>query len=324
MKYVRKNFPTNKITLVSDLVNNEALALRVGVNFWLASNPKIVWSNQFEALGKSSKYRNGFWFNTKARFLSLDEYMQKNNAGPIIHLEGDVWLAPYFPFGAFLALEELIAYPITNRTSGIASTLYLRNSEASKLLCDFSASFASTKWDASDVEILGALKDTFPSLVRLLKSAPEDQTLIREDSLLPKLSEIMTREIFETRGIFDGSSFGIHLLGEDPRNNFGHKKLFGKLANHSVEVSKVDFRVQKNVLEIFEKDSHIPIYSLHVHSKDTSMFKFDSWEKTILRKLKKRQNGQSSEFIIKSFALFVLDYTKISINYLKRKLITHE
>ena len=198
MRYIRKAFPTYKVTLISDLIRNESFTSSIGINFWLASNPKIAWINQFEALGKNSMYRNGFWFNTKARFLSLNEYMQKTNAGPIVHLEGDVWLAPYFPFEAFLLLEELIAFPITNRTSGIASTLFLKNSEASKLLCDFSESFSNMNLKASDVEILGALKDTFPTAIRLLKSSPNDETLVREDSKLPKLLDIMSKEIFKT------------------------------------------------------------------------------------------------------------------------------
>jgi hypothetical protein len=83
-------------------------------------------------------------------------------------------------------------------------------------------------------------------------------------------------------GIFDGVSMGIFISGIDPRNNRGWRTLRHEVEENYLNVRKIQFEFSKsrNFINLVIPNASIiiPIYSLHIHSKDIRFFSKNNLE----------------------------------------------
>jgi hypothetical protein len=232
-----------------------------------------------------------------ARFLALMEYQESKNS-QILHVESDVILAPDFPMQSFEELNFASAFPIISQVRGVASVLYLQDLESSQKLSK--TMFEELKIDnyTSDMLILGKHYSQGND-VCALPIAPGCPKYYRDFTPARIQSEWdKNRELFQ--GVFDGADVGIYYFGTDPRNARGTSFLqqqipteYGITENWNLEYSK-----KRNFINFLVGNEAIPLYCLHVTSKQLRMFTVKLPKKLVEKRIKKL-NRESTEFYVR-------------------------
>jgi hypothetical protein len=320
LEYLHSTFPEEKIWLISDLPSNRKCADRAQINFFLCENPRMNWSDLYESMENKKNYRSGFWFNTKARLLVLEEFMHINYSDSVLHIEADIWLSPKFPMRKIAMIEKDFAFPITSMNSGIASTLYLRDSEASSKLVSKVIEVSKTNPLATDVDILGQLRKSFPTSVELLPNSLPIDHKIEPDSQ-DELLSLMSSNFHKFGGVFDASTFGVHLSGLDPRNRYGIRELYNPMLHHAIDITSYTFLLEDGFPFVIYKELEFPIFSLHIHSKDKRFFVVHKWQKILARRILKRRSRPRFEYSILGLFGFISDYYHLLVQYFIRKIM---
>jgi hypothetical protein len=113
-------------------------------------------------------------------------------------------------------------------------------------------------------------------------------------------------------GIFDPLTYGMYLLGEDPKNNFG-KIIFGsKPSNHLISNLDFELKQKEDLLLLVLGEKEFPIFCLHVHSKNERIFQSSLRKKEIARSILLATNSKV-KFSISTFS-------HLAINALRRRL----
>lgn len=210
-------------------------------------------------------FRSNFWFNSLARFSILNKYI-KLVGHSVLHVESDVILSPDFPLDALNAIEKPFAFPIVSKKRGIASTLLIKDEDASEFLWKFSQKMVQENSLASDMEILFQLNQRHPELVFQLPIAPQALTANKSNVFVePNLG-----------GCFDGHDFGVYLAGTNPWNARGLSKLHTKIPESLLqfESSNIIFDNSRKFVSLKIKSSTIPVklFSLHITNKNPLFF----------------------------------------------------
>ena len=320
LEYLRLSFPEEKVWLISDLPSNQRCAERAQANFFLCKNPRKQWSELYESMNHKKNYRSGFWFNTKARLLVLEEFFIRNDDAPVLHIEGDIWLSPRFPMGLVSAIEKDFAFPITSMNSGIASTFFIRNREASSKLISKVIEVSKSNPAATDVDILGQLWESSPTDVEILPNSIPSNNPVGSDSKV-KLLSLMSSNIQKFDGLFDASTFGVHLTGLDPRNRYGVREIYNAVSDHAVDVTAYEFYFENGFPFASYKKAKYPIFSLHIHSKDKRFFSYKNWQSVMSRRIMQRRALPIFEFSMPGLFGFVSDYFHLLFKYLIRRML---
>jgi len=319
LEYLNVTFPDQNIWLISDLPSNRIFAERNGVNFFLCQNPRERWPALYASLNNKKNYRNGFWFNTKARLLVLEEFMLNNKGTSILHVEGDVWLAPNYPMALVKNIKEKFAYPLTSLTSGIASTMFIKDVEAANFLIKMVLDLSIINPMVSDVEILGYLWNKASNEVKNLPNSfppGPDQKLHENHELLALLS----KHLEKFGGLFDASTFGIHLTGMDPRNQYGIREIYNPLPGHAIDINTYEFIMEDDFPVAVYNGKKFPLFSLHIHSKDLRYFSSEKWRGIVIRRIQQRGVTLRYELVLSGLFDFIRDYKHLLVKYFGRKL----
>jgi len=232
-----------------------------------------------------------------ARFLALAEYQKVQNV-QLLHVESDVVLALDFPMHYFERLTQESAFPIISPERGVASILYLRDSDASKKL--LSTMFSALELDphTSDMLILGKhFLDGHD--VCILPIGPDGFENYR----------VFTPEVIQSEwrrnrdrfnGIFDGADVGIYYFGTDPRNSRGRSFLQREIPSEYAEAKqwKLQYSRDRDFIDFTTAKGKIPLYCLHVTSKQLRMFHVRLPVRVIEKRLK-RLNGESKKIYVR-------------------------
>ena len=261
------------------------------------------WLTVEAGLKHSKKFRNNFWFLTIARFLALEQYLALNPE-EIINIESDVILSGDFPFEKFSSLKSHIAFPLVSENRGIASTVYIRNLSAANKIVNTTIKKIHENPFTTDMEILKNLYDDDPINVYPLPMGPTPNYFFKK-SISKEL--VMHNEValghFE--GIFDGASIGIFISGIDPRNNRGWRTLRHEVEENYLNLSEIQFEFSKsrNFINLIVPNTTImiPIYSLHIHSKDIRFFSKANLEFILRLRIGDINLPMSSEFLLTVF-----------------------
>lgn len=246
-------------------------------------------------------FRRNFWFNTLNRFLALDQFMAVHGE-EVLHVESDVILSSDFPFGKFSQLQRGIAFPKVNKYQGIASTLYLRDKDASSLVTKVLLSEVESDPHTTDMLILNKLYLRYQDDVQLLPTGPSEA-----DFYLPHLEKDILREMEISRniihGVIDGLDIGYFLFGEDPRNHRGVRILRKSIPDYYLDVRKLklEFSGIRNFVDIDIEGTKLPIYSLHIHSKNLRLFDLRRAPDDMRRAVMNSRMRMQSEFVLKIF-----------------------
>ena len=110
--------------------------------------------------------------------------------------------------------------------------------------------------------------------------------------------ETLSKNFDLFHGLFDASSLGIFYTGIDPRNNWGWRDLFVQL-DHNIDFMNCSLKFENSSPYLDFQDHKIPIFSLHIHSKDRRFFNYYSSELRLISISARNQNKRSREFSIR-------------------------
>ncbi len=247
-------------------------------------------------LNHPKDFRDNFWFNSLARLIAVSDFVISRQS-PVLHIESDVVISPDFPIAKFLELDRPIAYTIIGQGVGVASLLWIKDSGSARLLKSFIHSSVVRDSNTTDMKILGSFQNEHPNQVRILSSFPtKEQT----DSL-PMGIQLLEDFTYTQRlfcGHFDAADVGQYLFGDDPRNHRGIKYVRKELETSFFNPRKYHygFSEDREFIE-FSGDTYRNIYSLHIHSKNSRMFRTSTQIKTVKRALLNQGRGESRLFV---------------------------
>jgi hypothetical protein len=151
--------------------------------------------------------------------------------------------------------------------------------------------------------ILRKFYEVNPQYVQILPTLPIAK--IDSFSIIEPEIQILFNTAYEMfQGVFDGADSGIYLAGIDPRNNRGRRIIRHKIPNNYVQIENLNFVFDEErqfVSLLSQKDDpQIPIYNLHIHSKDVRYFN-DRFNKLINRRIKFCNLEADTEFVFTVF-----------------------
>jgi hypothetical protein len=240
-------------------------------------------------------FRNNFWFSSLARFSMIDKYMRSNN-NSVLHVESDVILAQDFPMKSFEQIKESFAFPIVSQSRGIASTLFIKDSDSASTLWQFSSELVDENSLYSDMEILYELNSRNPELVLKLPIAP----------ISLKSASINSQRTSNFGGYFDGHDFGVFLAGTNPWNERGVSRLHTKISESLLDFNSSNFIFDRSRDFISLKvDNHsaLKLFSLHITNKNPIFFYHRTTGRALETWLKKLS---SKTFTFHPFVWFIM------------------
>jgi hypothetical protein len=293
-------FPTIPTVLITnrDCVISEVNGLEV---YLYESSSE--WHQLDLSLSHPKHFRENFWLTSVARFLAIENYAGVY-PGEILHVESDVLLASDFPFAKFSDLEKSIAFPIVSKSQGIASILYIRDHEIAKMLVNLTIEMSVEDSQTTDMLILRRFYETYPILHQILPTGPRINSL-STNYADEQLWTQMDFAISLFGGYFDGIDIGYFLFGVDPRNDKGKKHLRRSIPTSYLPVSKLHFAYsrERNFLDVRAGEStrSFPLFSLHIHSKNTKLFSVKKSLKALQHGVNSYQSPEATELVVQVF-----------------------
>jgi len=294
LKRARAIFPDLDLNLITDCKNLADIPDGV-----LVSRPieSVEMQRINEALGHPKNFRSNFWFHAIARFLVLDQFVQKTNR-PLIHFESDILIAKDFPFGVFNNEIKKIAFPVVSRERAIASVVFLPNSDASRALSKFALEEVLRNPQTSDMLILRAFYDSHPEMCQELpicssnlvnfKCEASDKFFVRSESAFKSF-----------KGIIDGNDFGVYFFGSDPRNARGRIYFGREVELNLIHTSrfKIRYNDAREFVDAVDDSGEVTrLFSLHLTSKSPEAFSV-SRGASYLRKACERTNYPNEKLL---------------------------
>jgi hypothetical protein len=258
---------------------------------------KENWSEVENRLKHPKEFRNNFWMTSLGRFIALAEY-QSLIKQSILHIESDVIIAKDFPVMAFKHHTSNISFPLLSPERGIASILFLKNENDSNTLVNQLQITARNDPFTSDMLILGELYKNNPD-VALLPIGPDSSDSYKNftpEAIFQRWQKEKTRFL----GVFDGWDIGGFFFGTDPRNARGRSFLQRPVPSEfaSVENWEIQYSATRNFVDIHENGENLPVYCLHLTSKQLSLFKVKLSQRRI-KKFVKKSNTEYSKLYIR-------------------------
>lgn len=304
---VRTNqlFPEHKIFLISSISPRSNHLPKNGIQIIdVKSFP--IFDKIIQGSKHNREFRNGFWRYSLERLFVVCNFAIEYAMGNTLHVESDVVLYPNFPFEE-LQEKGSINWGFYNEKRDVASLLYLNDSKSALWLRDKLIDNLKSNPDHTDMSILKDISiqnksriSYFPMSINLIRNS--DSTIRAKD-----LCNVVGQSL-DIRGIFDSAAIGMWLTGQDARNSYGFRRMFSmsniKSGDSAIDPTIPRYFISKNnsiIAKIGEEE--LPVYCIHVHSKNIRLFKLNDsreWRKVI--KLLKRSNSQEIiKFEMKTF-----------------------
>ena len=281
---IRRKFPDRKVVLIHNQ-SKFNLRLKGLVKYQYSGSDEL---NRMNYLLKHPKeFRGNFWFTSIARFDALREYIQ-NTGESVVHIESDVIISNDFPIEKFERLNSKVAYPVVAQNRGVASTLYLKDLDAARLLVTFSTRSVSTNGNTSDMEILASLATEHEREVFQLAFAPPEDFFFHNNA--NNNLEYLKRSIEHFNGIFDGNDIGVYLFGSDPRNKRGYSLLRAEIPNNFAAIKRWRFLydASRNFPSMQVDENPLAIYSVHATCKQIFLFWHVTREMVMRRQIRRQ------------------------------------
>lgn len=289
MKRLVKLFPDIPVTLVTDQEYSER-------EF---SNLFSIWryypDSNLDVLnaGRDTSYRSGFWRTSIERFFAISQFHQDRAGVKLLHIESDVLLLPNFPWSELGNLETLSWNPY-NHQLDVAGLVFLPSLEQTENLVQAILREFRLNNSLNDMEILKRISSSQSPSSTYLPFNPASGVEKRVDS-------------WTFSGVFDGACIGVWLTGQDPRNHFGtviyHDNELVVSDKTVVNPAEYSYKMDTtgNIFMVNFAGDEIPLYNLHIHSKNAKLFG-NNWKK----ELKRLVLLSSSEDVFSEIRIYVL------------------
>jgi len=277
VRLLSKTFPAKDVITVVDHREAQNQLRKRNFSSYLVNYEIEAFNKLKDRLSHNEKALNGFWYKTIKRFYMLREFMKSESVFPVLHIESDVILFPNFPFERLSAFAADLAYPFVTESSAAASIFFVRSVKALEGFLTFAESDSLVNTD-TDMTLLARYAENHS--VTILPTLVPDQAA--ESKLFP-----FGLEQSGFGGIFDAATYGQFLFGLDPRNNFGLRKVFSRPTSHLASPQELTFWFSKNDKSLnvtTSSGSTLPLFNLHIHSKDLRAFSESFDDANFLRK----------------------------------------
>ena len=211
-------------------------------------------------------FRNGFWVHSSSRFFYIYEFMKKYNINNIIHLENDVLIY----YNTDLLIDKIdnncIYLPFDSFDRNIASIMYIPNHNILKEVLDNYDISKNDMYNFSSIMKKTNLINNFPIFISNISNNNEEYNFVTKN--------------YEKIGfIFDAAAIGQYLGGIDKNNDsndttgFINETCVIKYNNY-----KFILRYHENIIKpfILFEEKYIPIFNLHIHSKNLNKFIYEN------------------------------------------------
>jgi hypothetical protein len=294
LEYCKRTFPHIEIVLIHNSPQSQLKKIS-GISLYEYKDNDHQVKNIVVGFEKNLEFRSKFWLMTKLRFLALADYVDTTMSS-IVHIENDVWLAPYFNFEHMQGKKYSLAYPQVDRNRSIASVMFVDGAKGAAPLRDYTIRHP----ELSDMELLN-----------LIRTESSDQVV----SLLSSYNLLTEKDFKFNSGkqVFDGAAIGMYLFGADPRNSFGVLRRFIDFPGVEPKLSSLRFRVNEQKLEVVSGSNFLEISCLHVHSKTETLF-YRNYEDTLKKILADQKAGRNSNFLFKSFIKSIIEIVDLAIS----------
>jgi hypothetical protein len=117
--------------------------------------------------------------------------------------------------------------------------------------------------------------------------------------------------ILNLGGVFDGFDLGRYLFGDDPRNKRGISTVRENDTRTYLDVRNLNLIMRPErdfpFLSNSESDLYVPVFSLHIHSKNLKLFEIKKSKKIIKNHVLNSKKEPSTIFI---FSVFIKSASK--------------
>jgi hypothetical protein len=304
-------FPTHQIFLITDQQLSESLYKKVTIHKYIHNHD---WWKLQSQLKHSKDFRENFWFTSTARFLALADFSNYFKE-EFLHIESDVIIASDFPFEKFSNSKHDFMFPIISDSNAIASTIYIKNSDAANYLAQFALIQSEKNNLTTDMYILSELSKRSDVNFAPLPTAPTN--CYEKWKLRNRFLQISDASILSLGGVFDGFDIGRYLFGDDPRNKRGFSTLRDNDTRTYLDVRNLNLVMRPERDFPFLLNSKLgiytPVFSLHIHSKRLQLFEVKNSNKLIRKYV---ANSKKDPKTILVFSILI----KSAIKSFKRRL----
>lgn len=269
LDHLRRFQPNDEIYVISDLKEVISKAQQKGFKGYQYVIPESL-IDLFSRHSFSKKFRNGFWQYSALRLFALIDFCESGEERSVLHVEADVLLLPNFPF-ATISIQKKLMWFNFNNDRDIASLIWIPSRKQASWMRTELFSIFSEDAKMTDMSALRKLSLKAHEEVCYFPSKPKSTTPRIMNSYLD-YSVNNSPEILEDQGIFDGASIGMWLTGEDPNNHRGVLRRLKHLSDGPIDLRNVKFKVIESNLYLVDQNTFVPVYNLHIHSKNKHLF----------------------------------------------------
>jgi hypothetical protein len=314
----KKIFPEIPISLV---VERSCDVSKVINNIWkihIYDSADKDFAKVLSSLSHDDSFRDEFWTKTLERIFAFIQFHKTlDSETKLLHIESDVILFPNFPWKELLNPQlQPLGWCAFNSDHDVAALLYSQSPKSSAMLEEYLTRALAENRHLTDMTALNQLTRMYPDLIFYFPSFIEDlnkvdnsMETIWRDKLDPRLTLL---EKFN--GVFDGAAFGVYLTGIDPRNTFGRKLLHSEsnITNSQSYVKPQFWNYSTDIngnLWLKTGSETIPIYCLHIHSKNLMLFE-DDWRIELNRLINLPKTKKYDGFSFRVFFTLILENYK--------------
>jgi hypothetical protein len=306
LEYMHSMFPMCNLVFISDSEKSLSQVSKLGIRTWKFNGLNENLFSLRDHLNHDWNFRNNFWFYTFARFFAIEEYMSLNPDYRHLHIEADNLLFENFPFDFFNQLDSEIAFPMESKIAGAASVLFLRNHTAASKLARFTIDEIKRNSNITDMTILARILEDVNVDTFVLGTVPANQKSMVKEGFNDKLF----CPNMGIKGFFDAMSHGQYILGIDPRNSRGLLKLNFSSDTSGADNKRFDYFYNEGKVGAVVNQEFFQLYNLHNHAKDLRLFKNESRNKLLKKRIEKSKNGEYTEVRFSIFIKMVIKAAK--------------
>lgn len=306
LAYLGKTFENIECVLILDSARFMGHAKSLGIKTHFYTRDQAA-NDLFSRTENSFDYefRNGFWRFSLERLFAFVQF-HSTISRPLLHIESDILLFKNFPWSQFSALE-IMGWQSLGPNSDVASILFSPISEFSEIFGSRILSLIEEDQSHTDMTVLAKLRHKFESEYLTIPSAPlVCENVFNEYPSEEKVRISQLARIFG--GYFDSAPLGMWNIGQDPRNNYGFSVRFKKMPYSILDPSKIDIQFDESGSSLIDQFGNY-IYSLHVHSKNLTLFDVENIE-VIQLLLFGRLQGKKHLFHRAMFVKLIADYRR--------------
>ncbi len=288
-------FPEISLVVIVNNLKNMGVLPHPNIEYFFYQKTKNYYVNEINSK-LDSDFRKGFWIYSLMRLDAIVCYIDESSPGPMIHSESDVIFMPNFPWSKMQELNQ-IAWTRYNNQSDSAALIYFPDKLNTDRFGHLLKDLLGQRSKATDMSILSEISHSQVNSFKILPSL-ESVSSDLVNPFYPKLYndiEKMQENFNHFGGLFDAAAFGMWLTGQDPRNNFGYTKIMAnsnlKNGDSLIDPSRASYKISDQNLYIEVAGIQIPIWNLHIHSKNTKLFDM-FWESELKNFVEKANLGK--------------------------------